>query len=142
MTAVTAAVTTPRVTETSESTTTTAAVTKQVATETRVGATMTDGSKRLLIVGLISGSLTVTLLGGLSLQMALGKDPALGPQARAMEAAREVRPKRVVKRTVIVQETDGRAASGPSSGEISAATGSPAPPTPAPSPAPVVTRSS
>ena len=105
---------------------------------------MTESSKRVLAVSLISGALAVAILGGLSLQMALGNDPALGPQAKALEAARQARPaKRIIKRTVIVQETNDAVPAVQPAGGARASSGAVAPAAPAaPPPAPVVTRSS
>jgi hypothetical protein len=88
------------------------------------------------------------LLAGLSIQMAAGADPALGPKAHLAQAKRPVVTRRIVKRTVTVRKIrptgSTAAASTPATGGSSPATsstaGSPAPVVPPP--APVVTRAS
>ena len=108
-------------------------------------------------MALASGCAFVAILGGLSLQMASGKDPALGPKAQALAANRAQKPhKKVIHRTVVVRKIYPEEESSPSgddgaynsggygSGYSSAA---PAAPTqsysaPAPAPAPVTTSTS
>ena len=95
----------------------------------------------------------VAIFGGLSLQMAAGKDPALGPKAQALAAVRNAPSnKRIIKRKVIIRkvypaETESSAtayASGSGSGYSAPAPSysAPAPSYSAPAPAPVTTSTS
>ena len=45
-------------------------------------------SRTMVRVGLLSLGAAIVILGGLALQMALGRDPALGPRARLLRSRR------------------------------------------------------
>jgi hypothetical protein len=99
----------------------------------------------------LSGAAFLVLWLLLSVQMAAGKDPALGPKAKELAAARSAPPvRRVVKRTVIVRrvETPGAPEPAPAAPApaappaVSTLAPQTAPPVVAAPPAPVVTRTS
>lgn len=109
-------------------------------------------SKTLAKVAAASACAFVAIFGGLSMQMASGKDPALGPKAQALVALKSQRPhKRVIKRTVIVRKVYPVEQQQQSSSSVATGTGYSAPaasapaysaPAPAPAPAPVTTSTS
>ena len=117
----------------------------------RAGAERARARRRVLTRTVtVSGCASVAVLGGLSLQMASGKDPVLGPEAR--QAALKKHPRvdrRIIKRKIIVRKIQPppevvNSGSAPASVGSSAAAPSysaPAPtysaPAPAPAPAPV-----
>jgi hypothetical protein len=100
----------------------------------------------------IGGALVIWI--GLSIQMAAGNDPALGPKAATVTGATHSRPRRIVHTTVLVKRTP--AAPAPATGATavpapvapassSSPPSAPAPvpaPAPAPAPAPVQTTTS
>lgn len=109
----------------------------------------------LLRVGVLSGAASVVIMGGLSLQLSAGHDPALGPKLAATRAQPSDRPRRIIKTQVVrrVNEappsTTGSAmppggSAGASSAPVAPATpAAPATaPAPAPAPAPVQTTTS
>jgi hypothetical protein len=88
-------------------------------------------------VAALSGAATIAVFGGLWLQLALGQDPALGPETVSVQ--KQARP--IVKKVTVVQRTvsSGSSSTGSSYGSSSSSTSSYAP---APAPAPVVTATS
>jgi hypothetical protein len=88
-------------------------------------------------VAAVSGAAFLVLLGGLSIQMAVGRDPALGPKAQA-SAKRPVITRRIIRRTVVVRKVQRSHGAGtPAAPSVAPQS---APPAPSPPPAPVVTR--
>ena len=123
-----------------------AARTKQRVAEKRARARKRT-LKRTVVA---SGCAFLATLAGLSVQMASGKDPVLGPQARQVELAKHPRiAKRIIKRKIIVRKiqpapqvtaSSGSSAatgSGYSTPSYSAPSSSYSAPAPAPAPAPV-----
>ncbi len=109
-----------------------------------------SGPRLVARVMTASAVLSVALFVGLSLQMALGHDPALGPKATAAKSQVQ-RPRRIVKTTVVVKRIQQPSAGGYAGGSSSYAStggstsyGAPAAaPAPAPAaPAPVATSTS
>jgi hypothetical protein len=102
-------------------------------------------------VAALSCAAAVAVGGGLSLQLAHGNDPALGPKVDAITAARKARPKRIIKTTVVRKEMAPKPSpatgAAPTTSSVPttsapAAPAAPAPVAPAPAPAPVTTSAS
>jgi hypothetical protein len=96
----------------------------------------------MAVIASVSAVAFTVIFGGLAHQMAAGRDPALGPKARALAAARDQAPnRRIVRRTIIVRKVHRAGPAGPGAAvAVPAPTAAPPPPpVPVPQPAPVVT---
>lgn len=97
----------------------------------------------VLVIASLSAVGSAGIFGALGYQMAAGRDPALGPKARALAAAQDQAPnRRIVRRTIVVRKVHDPGAA-PSTASPSAPSPPPPPaaaPEPVPAPAPVVTK--
>jgi len=92
-------------------------------------------------VGTLACAAALAIGGGLSLQMAAGQDPALGPKAQAGERSKGTPGRRLVNTTTVVRRRL-TAPAPTATGAGGPATTPPPTPQPAPVPAPVQTSTS